>query len=544
MPVEVLAPAGHRDLPPGHRMILQSSSRGPNGAYNPGGRFIVPPNGQLQLYSEWRKAEQEHAHGNDSENALTSASKAVVGKGAGGLLVLPNRNESTKRKRDSQRRSVRFQLPDDTSSTASTDTQNTNPLSLIHPAYRHEPIHTYPLNIQLPSMVTQRENDRLNSELGKMRIAHKALHAQLQATSEIARARSSALIASQAHSTALQSGMDMTEERLEHVQRSYQDAQRDRARLLKMLDASQDRERATQQANEYLIRDMGQEHQLRAEVDDQARTILALQNERNNRMQRELDLTHRTRQLRRLNHALRECVRSYAGRARNIYELARMGNGRWRNETLHFFGGMEDFASNTQLDPKESCTICYGKYDSTTAGMQRTRLPCGHTFHEGCEREWAMNSMTCPMCRADMVWLLGRRDELPDYGVDQTVLQHEHFLREQVDTTGYARQPTADSVAAAVGVLIEMDVEDIDGDAEEEAATARADGVIQVVVPPLRREELPTAVRFGEFRVVRDPMDVLAGEDGGRRGTRREAIRGAVKGVRGWVRGVFSRTRA
>jgi hypothetical protein len=57
------------------------------------------------------------------------------------------------------------------------------------------------------------------------------------------------------------------------------------------------------------------------------------------------------------------------------------------------------------------CSICLTPYESTTGHPERQPrgraiLPCGHHFHVSCVREWHGISLSCPMCRAKLRWVL------------------------------------------------------------------------------------------------------------------------------------------
>ncbi len=48
-------------------------------------------------------------------------------------------------------------------------------------------------------------------------------------------------------------------------------------------------------------------------------------------------------------------------------------------------------------DDKCECSICMS--DATTPSL-KGKLPCGHTFHEHCIKQWFLQSKnTCPYCR-------------------------------------------------------------------------------------------------------------------------------------------------
>ncbi len=46
-----------------------------------------------------------------------------------------------------------------------------------------------------------------------------------------------------------------------------------------------------------------------------------------------------------------------------------------------------------------SCPICLTSFD---IGTPITRLPCRHTYHHNCIRQWLHTHVTCPYCRHDI----------------------------------------------------------------------------------------------------------------------------------------------
>jgi len=46
----------------------------------------------------------------------------------------------------------------------------------------------------------------------------------------------------------------------------------------------------------------------------------------------------------------------------------------------------------------EDCSICY---EEITV-ISKTKLDCGHSFHQDCLDKWYINSPTCPLCRSQI----------------------------------------------------------------------------------------------------------------------------------------------
>eukprot|EP00747_Dinoflagellata_sp_TGD_P207047 gnl/TRDRNA2_/TRDRNA2_80661_c0_seq1.p1 gnl/TRDRNA2_/TRDRNA2_80661_c0~~gnl/TRDRNA2_/TRDRNA2_80661_c0_seq1.p1 ORF type:complete len:349 (+),score=64.52 gnl/TRDRNA2_/TRDRNA2_80661_c0_seq1:114-1160(+) len=51
---------------------------------------------------------------------------------------------------------------------------------------------------------------------------------------------------------------------------------------------------------------------------------------------------------------------------------------------------------------KEDATDCPVCLEGLPKGSSACRLPCLHTFHEDCLREWFLHSKTCPVCKFDL----------------------------------------------------------------------------------------------------------------------------------------------
>lgn len=54
-----------------------------------------------------------------------------------------------------------------------------------------------------------------------------------------------------------------------------------------------------------------------------------------------------------------------------------------------------------QLDqPEELCSVCY--YHAKE-NEEMTILPCKHTFHSECIKEWLRKEKMCPMCKQEII---------------------------------------------------------------------------------------------------------------------------------------------
>ena len=47
----------------------------------------------------------------------------------------------------------------------------------------------------------------------------------------------------------------------------------------------------------------------------------------------------------------------------------------------------------------DMCCICYDRYAEETEYQDVVELPCAHTFHAACVRDWHRHSPACPLCR-------------------------------------------------------------------------------------------------------------------------------------------------
>jgi hypothetical protein len=78
------------------------------------------------------------------------------------------------------------------------------------------------------------------------------------------------------------------------------------------------------------------------------------------------------------------------------------------------------------------CSICLSPYEKTPGHPERLPLgravlPCGHHFHVACVREWHGTSLSCPMCRARLRWILAA--DLPSNGNDNDATTAELIIR-------------------------------------------------------------------------------------------------------------------
>lgn len=46
------------------------------------------------------------------------------------------------------------------------------------------------------------------------------------------------------------------------------------------------------------------------------------------------------------------------------------------------------------------CSICMEEVVPTSPGVEISKLPCRHIFHEDCLGNWLLRNPTCPLCRA------------------------------------------------------------------------------------------------------------------------------------------------
>jgi hypothetical protein len=87
---------------------------------------------------------------------------------------------------------------------------------------------------------------------------------------------------------------------------------------------------------------------------------------------------------------------------------ALQGNGRVCNRMncrIHLY------AQNQE----DTCSICLDPFGTRFV----KNLPCGHTFHKGCIKNWSERSNTCPTCRQPF-------RELPRFRVITTVQVYEN----------------------------------------------------------------------------------------------------------------------
>ncbi|KAG6538126.1 uncharacterized RING finger protein P32A8.03c-like [Zingiber officinale] len=54
----------------------------------------------------------------------------------------------------------------------------------------------------------------------------------------------------------------------------------------------------------------------------------------------------------------------------------------------------------TKMGEDSSCSICLDDFEVMT---QALAMPCGHSFHEGCLKEWLRRKNSCPLCRFSML---------------------------------------------------------------------------------------------------------------------------------------------
>ena len=47
----------------------------------------------------------------------------------------------------------------------------------------------------------------------------------------------------------------------------------------------------------------------------------------------------------------------------------------------------------------DMCCICYERYAEDAEYQDVVELPCAHTFHAACVRDWHRHSPACPLCR-------------------------------------------------------------------------------------------------------------------------------------------------
>ena len=52
-----------------------------------------------------------------------------------------------------------------------------------------------------------------------------------------------------------------------------------------------------------------------------------------------------------------------------------------------------------ELDSVAACVICTQEF---VAGLEVTRMPCSHVYHEECIVKWLKRSNVCPLCRYSM----------------------------------------------------------------------------------------------------------------------------------------------
>uniref|UniRef100_A0A7N2R7R7 RING-type E3 ubiquitin transferase n=1 Tax=Quercus lobata TaxID=97700 RepID=A0A7N2R7R7_QUELO len=52
-----------------------------------------------------------------------------------------------------------------------------------------------------------------------------------------------------------------------------------------------------------------------------------------------------------------------------------------------------------ELDSVATCVICTQEFE---AGLEVTRMPCSHVYHEECIVKWLKRSNVCPLCRYSM----------------------------------------------------------------------------------------------------------------------------------------------
>lgn len=51
-------------------------------------------------------------------------------------------------------------------------------------------------------------------------------------------------------------------------------------------------------------------------------------------------------------------------------------------------------------EPEQLCSVCY--YNAKE-GEELTVLPCNHSFHTECIKEWLLKEKMCPMCKQEII---------------------------------------------------------------------------------------------------------------------------------------------
>ncbi|XP_062075815.1 uncharacterized protein LOC133779935 [Humulus lupulus] len=74
------------------------------------------------------------------------------------------------------------------------------------------------------------------------------------------------------------------------------------------------------------------------------------------------------------------------------------------NMTINFVAASEKSIERLEKvlikDDQIVCSICF---ENVHVGLEATKLPCTHTYHEKCIVQWLQTSKFCPMCRFEIV---------------------------------------------------------------------------------------------------------------------------------------------
>ena len=74
------------------------------------------------------------------------------------------------------------------------------------------------------------------------------------------------------------------------------------------------------------------------------------------------------------------------------------------NMTINFVAASEQSIERLEKvlikDDQIVCSICF---ENVHVGLEATKLPCTHTYHEKCIVQWLQTSKFCPMCRFEIV---------------------------------------------------------------------------------------------------------------------------------------------
>ncbi len=69
---------------------------------------------------------------------------------------------------------------------------------------------------------------------------------------------------------------------------------------------------------------------------------------------------------------------------------------------------MEALPESTLIEDGEDCVICL---ETMSAGERVLRLPCFHSYHSGCVRNWLGNAKCCPIDKINIEDLLKRSSD-------------------------------------------------------------------------------------------------------------------------------------